>query len=603
MLFANPWGLLALLGLPLLVYVHRRAPAERRLVPLVSLWRPGAAPAARASRRNRIDPLLLLRLAVVVAIALALARPGWPAPAPRRHAIVVDASASMSTREETGPRFRHALDEAARVLARIPPEDEALIVRGGTPPTLIHPASRDRAALETALFRLAPGEAAKDLGPGLGVAQQALAGKPGLVHLVSDVRDPDGLAPLARRLGLAPDRLRVHRVGGPADNVAIVALDSAPLAASPLDLELFVEVANFSSRPRPVDLALFTPEGRREGRRLSLAPGERKPITLVMPSAPWIEARLEGAGDALAADDRAVLVTGAGPLRVLYSGSDRFVDAALRAHPRVAIRRVSAAELGSERWSPGIADVAVVEGTAPPGLPLPALVFRSDEPGQGRSARAVPVVDWQRSHPLLRRLDLSEVAVPAGVVLSEARLDALVSSADGPVVSALAGPPRRVEIAFAVGRSNLGRLPAFPVFVARALDWLANRDGRVSLTVKVGEPLRVALAESPPNLTVHRPDGSTERVAATGGAAEFRGTDLAGLYEAEGRGVRLLFAANLLDAEESNVDRPRVATPDAGFAPSAAAVEWRDLSPWLLALGLALLSLEIWLTQRRHRPA
>lgn len=605
MSLASPWGLLALLGIPLILYFHRRTPARRLMVPLVSLWKPGAAPAAEASRRRRLDPLLLLRLLIVIGIAVALARPGWPAPGPRRHVIVLDASASMGTQEDAGVRFRRALDGAARLLDQLPPGDEVMILRGGTPPTLAHAFSTDRRALRRALDALAPGQASKDLSPALVMAEQALAGKAGVVRVFSDIREPESLARLARRLGIAPEALTLHRVGGPADNVAIVGLAAAPLPQSPLDHELFVEVANFSSRPRVVELGLYVPEGRREHRRLSIAPWERKPVMFSAPPAPWIEVKLEGAADALAVDDRAVLVLSAAPLRVLYaSRGDRFVDAALDAHPRLLIRRIPVARLGTEPWSSRTADVAVVDGARlPPGFPLPALVFLPPGPGERETARAVPVVDWQRSHPLLRQLDLSEVLAPAGAVLPSKASGILIRSADGPIARASVGPgPRRVEMAFPVDRSNLGRTPAFPVLMARVLDWLADHGTAAPLTVGVGEPLRITLPDAPSaGLTVHRPDGSAVRVIGNDGALDFTGTDLAGRYEVEGLGVRLPFAANLLDPEESNVDRAGVATADRAPAPSAGATGWRDLSRWVLAVALPLLSLEIWLVQRRTR--
>ena len=611
MAFANPWGLLALAALPLVVYLHRRSAAHRRAVPLVALWSPGAPAAARRAQRRRLDPLLLLRLLFVASVALALARPWWPAPAARRHVFVLDASAGMGAREAGGVRFRHALDEAARALEGLPGGDEVMVLRAGAPPTVAHPFTRDRRALGAALAALRPGEAPKDLPAALALAWRDAGGGGALVHVFSDLRDAAALARMGEPLGFAAAALRLHPVGGPADNVGIVALDAAPLPLSPLDVEVFAQVVNFSAAPRAVAVGLALPDGRRERRRLALAPGERAPAIFVVPAAaPWVEVSLEGNEDALPVDDRAVLALPAAALRVLYaSRGDRFLGAALRAHPRLQVREVPAARLRGARWSADAAAVAVLDGVeAPPDFPLPALVFAAAAPVAPRGSRAVAVEDWQREHPLLRQLDLSEAVVPAGAVLA-GEGGVFIRSADGPVArAATVRGMRRVEISFAVAESNLGRLPAFPVLVARALEWLAEGGETGPRNVQAGQPLRAAApAAGAGGVTTRRPDGATATAAVEQGRVHFAGTETTGLYAVEGQGpgARWHFAVNLLDAEESDVGRPAAAAPTKAMTVSPAAPAApggrRDLAGPLLAVALPVLSLEIWLLRRKAR--
>jgi hypothetical protein len=323
------------------------------------------------------------------------------------------------------------------------------------------------------------------------------------------------------------------------------------------------------------------------------------------PLALWFETRLEGIHDALEADDRATLTLPTAPMKVLYvSRRDRFLDAALRAHPRLQIHEIPVDRFHSEPWRSWSADVAVVDGVSlPPDFPLPALAVAGDGPDRSASSRMVPVVEWQRAHPLLRQLDLSEVFVPAGALLARDPTGVLVSSADGPVAAApIRAGPRRVEIAFPIDRSNLGQMPAFPIFVARILDWLADRPDHFPLTLQAGEPLRMALPEGAnEGLTVRRPDGSTVRVATEKGYLDFKGTELTGRYEVEGSNLRLSFAVNLLDPEESNVGR--VVTAIADHVPSdvSSPTERRDIDRWVFAVALQLLSFEVWLLQRRAR--
>lgn len=604
MTFANPWGLLALLGIPVVVYFHRRTATERRMVPLVRLWQPGSSTAAQGARR-RIDLMLLLRLALVAGVALALARPGWPIPAPGRQVLLVDASASMGARVEGGTRFARAIEAAVRLLEGLPPQAEAMLLRGGSPPTVVHDFSRDRAALRTALSGMHVGAALKDLPAGLALAGWALRAGHGVVHVFSDASDPKSVARLGERVGLPERDLRVHPVGGRADNVAVVRLESAPLPSSPLDYAVLAVIGNFTRDAHAVDVSLVLPEGVRERRRVSLAAGERQPISFTVPAVPWVEVRLEGNEDALPIDDRATLALPVAPLRVLYaSRDDRFLDAAVRAHPGLLVEQVPAAELAATGWSGGNPDVAILDGAVPPpGFPAPALSFAALDSSDGRRAHTVPLVEWQREHPFLRQLDLAGAVVPAGAVLSGESTDLLLRSADGPVARAtVVEGLRRVEFAFPADHSNIGSMPAFPVLVARALDWLADGQASADLNLRVGQPLRFPVPNSGAGaVTVRRPDGSALPGTVEKGILTFLQTDLTGLYTVEGPAFRRAFAVRLTDPEESNVDRSESQADSPRVDEAREATERADLSRPLLSIALPVLSVETWLLQRRLR--
>jgi len=98
-MLARPLLLLALVALPVLWLLARRAAARREL-PVTSLliWRRiGLIPEAPTRTKRRIDRLLWLRMASAAAVAIGLAGPvirGAPAP-PVLH-VLLDASPSMS---------------------------------------------------------------------------------------------------------------------------------------------------------------------------------------------------------------------------------------------------------------------------------------------------------------------------------------------------------------------------------------------------------------------------------------------------------------------------------------------------------------------------
>jgi hypothetical protein len=212
-------------------------------------------------------------------------------------------------------------------------------------------------------------------------------------------------------------------------------------------------------------------------------------------------------------------------------------------------------------------------------------------------------VEWQRQHPLLRQLDLAETVVPAGAILSGDSADVLLRSADGPVArTTVVEGRRRVEFAFPADRSNIGSMPAFPVLVARALEWLADRQASADLNLRVGQPLRLPVPNAGDGtITVRRPDGSVLPATAEKGVLTFSQTDLTGLYTVEGPAFRQVFAVRLADPEESNVDRPEAQAEDPRVDEAREATERSDLSRPFLAIALPVLSVETWLLQRRLR--
>lgn len=116
-LFANPWGLLALLGLPIVLAIHFLQHRTRE-VAVSTLFLLDAAPRETTAGR-RIDRLvpsipLWLQLLMVMLLALVLSSPRSPWQAKtRRLAVVIDDSASML------PAKADALDRFAKMTREI----------------------------------------------------------------------------------------------------------------------------------------------------------------------------------------------------------------------------------------------------------------------------------------------------------------------------------------------------------------------------------------------------------------------------------------------------------------------------------------------------
>ncbi len=155
----TPLALLAaaLIALPIVAHLVRRADVERRVIPTVALLR---RVVVRDRRRARItEPwLLALRIAAVIAAAMALAAPfvvdrlAYGDGSAIAIAIVIDDSQSMAQRDASGrPALEAALARAREVVRSVGEGSEVAIVLAGRPARLVLPRSEDRAAALAAL--------------------------------------------------------------------------------------------------------------------------------------------------------------------------------------------------------------------------------------------------------------------------------------------------------------------------------------------------------------------------------------------------------------------------------------------------------------------
>lgn len=182
--FLNPWGLMALLGIPALLLIHllRR---KSRTVTVSTMFLVEDVLKSREGGR-RIQTLrstlpLWIQLAAVLVLALVLAGPRWVNPSSQLKVVVVmDGSASMSAfRDEAILAFEQVMDSASAVSAnvelRVLDSDAAPLVSG----------SSVAAAKEQLVKDWHPSRGAHDFSEALTLARR-LAGPQGAVILITD---------------------------------------------------------------------------------------------------------------------------------------------------------------------------------------------------------------------------------------------------------------------------------------------------------------------------------------------------------------------------------------------------------------------------------
>ncbi|HCN28222.1 MAG TPA: hypothetical protein DIT64_05475 [Verrucomicrobiales bacterium] len=292
--FANPLGLWALLGLPVVVAIHFLQRRQRRVTCTTLFLLEQMRRESRTGNRFeklRVSIPFWLQLLMVLLLAWLLAQPRWLGrDAVQRVAVVLDASASMAAFRAPAERAVH------EVLGQLrgPPAavELTLLTTDATAPALYH--GPEPVAMRRALAAWQPLLGAHDPAPALRVAR-GLAGAEGLVVLVTD-----------HRLDETPAHgAQVLAVGEATDNVGWAGVRVEEKDGQWLWHAL---VKNHGRSPQQREWRALAAGVESSAKTLALAPGEMLSLSGPFPAEGDGRLLLRLSGDALPLDDELPLV-------------------------------------------------------------------------------------------------------------------------------------------------------------------------------------------------------------------------------------------------------------------------------------------------------
>jgi hypothetical protein len=616
--FAQPWALLALAALPIVVALHLLRPRRRTLaVSTTALWREALRERERGLGLQRLlrNLSLLLILLAALAAALALGDPRWLTRAVEGEdtVLVLDASASMQAREGTGTRFARAVNEAHALIDALPDGARLLIMSSARRALLRTGFERDKDTLRRALDAIAPGDEAGRPRDAIALALSLLGSRErGRVQFITDAAfDPQAV----------PDSPRVvlHTIGAPARNLAITRFDIRPEPGGEERFQVLLTIRNYTDAALSVPTTVTLERRTLIERAVEVAANAEHTVVLAFRGKALGRASAHiDAGDALAADDRAFAVVNVPePLRVLLVTPGNFyLESVLGALPATEASITPEVAADSLARLARAHDVVIFDRVPAPRLP-PGNFMLIDASAPGLPWRdagtvAMPQLAGRGASALLRDLDLAAVRIDAArrLVLDEpppAGLQRLFWSADTDLALALLDGDRRlVYLGFDLARSNFALQTAFPLFISQALEWLRPRgSGDARTRIAAGERVTIQAPASQGELIMRLPSGEGRSHLLDAGRLVFDDTAHAGIYRYSVSQVTRYFAVNAGDPQESDI-RPRAHTPPASGAQGAGALEARVVKPlWpaLTMLVLGLLALEWTLRCLRPRDA
>ncbi len=610
--FLAPAAFLFAAALPVVIvfYLLKR----KRVVKLVSstlLWQKYLAETQASSpfQRLRHNWLLILQLLLLTLVILALARPFFATPTRmgRLLVVILDASASMQSTDESPSRFEAARAEALKWVSSLHDNDQMVILQAAANTQVLQSPTSNKPALRRALQTCAVTDGPTRLTEALKLAEtlthdQAQAE----IHLFSD-----GAAAGLNEFENKGLRLVYHRVGRRGDNVGIVSLDVRAHPEDATRRALYASIVNFSTNAQQSELELRFDDRLLETRPLSLKPKEVSPQIFTASQARDGIFNLKlTLKDDLAADNQASIISLLPqPVKVLLvSRGNRFLERALRAAPNVLLSNASTLIDPAANF-----DIVVLDDVAPTVWPSGntlAIHTATTNWFEGWSSLATPaIVAWKNTHPLLRFVNFDNVSINESMAIrTNTWAVPLVESSQTPLI--LAGELKRqriVWIGFDTLQSTWPLQFSFPIFIVNAVEWLNPAAANASqLLVHAGDPFRMALAQPLTNslISVKTPAGLEKTMAVDTVTRElvFGDTAKQGVYHVQiGATNNLAFCVNLLDAAESDIT-PRGELSFGKFGKVAATKIRRanlELWRWIAVAGLIVLLFEWWYYHRR----
>ena len=537
--FLAPQFLWALLSIPLVVLLHFiRARKRQQQVSALFLWQQ-AKEMAVAKRRFSPSWLLLLQLLFALLVSLALSQPSLTFEGAKDRVLVIDASASMAAVDAEGER----LAQAVRIAKALPGRAaRTAVIRAGLDATVVQPLTQDSQLVSAALDALVAADEEADLARAIALAS-AIAPDAEL-HVFSD----NDLPVLD-----ANTTVQFHPVGSEAFNAGISTFDIGLQQAY---------VAVVSNHPRPQQLQLEILQDNQVLAQSSLlvpANGQAN-ITFPLDGANgFYEARITPAEwDALALDN--VAFAGTRDLRVVLREPSEALERVLRSIPNVDVQVRPNANLAA----PDI-NVWILTGALPEDITKGNyLLFNPAD----SNARFETIRDWDRSHPLLRFVDLTEtiVGLPETPLFTEEEGEVLARTADlTPVLLYQSTPDLSlIKANFHPSQTDMINRIAFPLLMTNIMNAFREED-----QLALGTPLT---------------SNSNERI------------EQAGLYQLNGR----IYSSSLLNATESRLQVPAPQAETSTNTADATAQQVRSLGIWLTVIALVALTLE-WLLWWRSR--
>ena len=567
MTWLNPAALAFLALIPVVLVLHALRYRRRDVrVSTLFLWESVLREAHGSLGLQRLvqNLPLLLQLLLVCVLTAVLANPVLTKTVAENKDIVLvlDVSASMQTRTPQGTRFSQAQQQALEVLQELPRGRQMALITAGRQPQVVSFYTSEKAVLREAITNQQPTDAPGNMRDAVLLALSFTQGS-GTQEVV--IIGDGAYGPLLD-LDLQHSQVRHIQVAGGEKNIGITRMALRKVPDAPDAYDMLIAVKNFSAQPIEVPLQV-TAVLRKPllERHLQLQPGQEEVIvsTLTGPLKGIIQAEIV-IDDDFPLDNRAygVVATPAQTWVLLVGESNYFLETLLTSFPGLL---VNVAPQVAEETLPRLLEanqLIIFNGVQPPPLRRGNFLLLNTTPqdhrlrAQGTVTRP-QVLDWQRQHPLLQFVELTDLHIEEALVVQpQAGAQSLVDGTGTSLLSVIDEPQLHlVTLAFDLMRSDLPLRVAFPVLLNNLLRWLSPQQDEMSAGyVQAGMSHTVFFDKPVTQATVQDPQGKQRDYSVLGNPWVFTDAQRVGVYIVRAAEAKHYLVVNLLDETESDIN-------------------------------------------------
>lgn len=604
-------GFLGLLPIIILLYILKLRRTQV-VVPSTMLWRKSLQDltANAPFQRLRSNLLMFLQLLILALLAVALARPFVQATGSsgETFCVIVDASASMQTREKGGTRLDLAREEARAMVDEMASGDRMMIVSFSHNTKVQCRLTADRLTLRRAIDAIASSDAVGAVRDALLLANSLMPTEPGLqVVLFSDGRLAD-----MNETSTFSAPLSYVRVGETRENAGIVSFRERTAPNDETKRQTFLLVHNENDAELDTTLSLYFDDQVLGVESVVVPPESAREVLFAHGDlgAGVLRAQLD-IDDALAVDNQAWLTLKPPTAVKTLLVSDPQANSGYYLQRALALeRRVELSTIDPAAYTPNDDfDLTVFNGATSTGIPGGTVVYINTLPpidgmAETGTMENLSVLNFAREHPVMRYLNpaLLKVSTATRATLPSGALT-LITATEGPLVADVSrGNQRMLWVAFDLAQSDWPWNLSFPLFFQNLVSWVPRAAADSTQGVAAGAPITITAPPEIAEVTVTRPDGATTSVSLAANGTSFYGeTETAGIYQVRYGDVEEDHAVNLLNRGESSIAPADAVALGAGevTAVTRQDTQNRELWPWFVIAALGVLMAEWWIYSRR----
>ena len=591
MRFFEPWGLLALLGVPVIILLYLlKQKYKDAVVSSLFLWKAGLnnTEAQRPWQKLRKNMLILMQILAVILLALALANPiimGKEQNAD--YILVIDSSMSMQAKDISPSRFDAAKGAIRDMVENAPPDTGFSLVLAGNSPSVLVVETKNKQELFNALSRLQPTLSSVNWEETMALLDARQKQYGGDIYIFSD-----SVPPLVN----VKAECFVFANGG--ENCAVIHISHNQTDDG---YQALIQVKNFGMSEAKRTLTLFCDDVPFDLVEISLAPKEQRDIVFagIPLETESFSARITP-GDVLWADDvyyDAATKGGTNKVLLVTEGS-MFIEKALSIMPGVELFKTSPENM--ETLS-GYA-LYIFDGVMPEELPSDGHIMAFHLPIENPF---VTLTDLEESNISAHgegagRLSFMEqtqflVSEPKGISVPPWAQKIIAYGENAIGVAGEQEGRKCVLFSFDLNKTDFPLKMEFPIMLYHFISWYFPQGSTAVANTTAQTPIAFELLPSAKTAKVVLPSGETINVEDNLPTPIFENTSQAGIYtllqfDDKGLAAKSRFAVNPDVLKESDLADKTEAS--SGEAAKTSVKRTKSLQNSILVLLLILLIME-----------